>query len=485
MLSEMFLHEGLALTDGEHGVTYAELSIIVGEISAQLRASGAKTVGIALDNSPLWGALDLAVLHAGLVCVPLPSFFSPSQLAHVIRDSGIDTILTDRPEFFLELGLATGQTIWREHCCKSYAEIPVHEAACANVPLGTVKITYTSGTTGSPKGVCLDLSSIEAVVRSLLQASRAHAHDRYLSILPLSTLLENIGALYVSLLAGATGHFLSSHEVGLKGAASLDIEKMAMALSMQRATCTILTPQLLQGFAGYLESSLLDLPELRFVAVGGAPVSKHLLEKSATLGLPVFEGYGLSECASVVSLNTPTSHKYGSAGKPLPHVDLKFAEDGEILVKGPVLLGYCGKPSFDRNGYWPTGDTGYLDEEGFLNLTGRKKNIFITSFGRNVAPEWVEKELTAHPAIRQAAVFGEGRPWNVAVIVTREHGDVEDAVRQANASLPDYARIGKWLVADEPFLPENGQSTANGRLKREVIWPVYRGKIETLYGEAL
>lgn len=475
-------HAGLALSDGETGFTYPELAGIIGQIAAQLRTSGAKIVGIALDNSPLWGALDLGVLEAGLVCVPLPGFFSHAQLAHVIQDAGIDTILTDRPDVFSLLAKVE-EILDREACGRKYAEMRCRVKAAAKLPVDTAKITYTSGTTGNPKGVCLDSRAIEAVAKSLLQASRANANDRYLSVLPLSTLLENIGALYVALLAGGQCHLLPLEKVGLEGAAKLDAERMARAFCEFRASCAILTPQLLQGLVGFLEKSLLDLPHLRFLAVGGAPVSGRLLSRAGELGLPVFEGYGLSECASVVSLNTASNHRIGSVGRPLPHVDLKFAADGEILVKGACMRGYCGKDAFDRIDYIPTGDTGYLDGEGFLHLTGRKKNIFITSFGRNVAPEWVESELTVHPAIRQAAVFGEGKPWNVAVIVPRDPDRVVEAVREANEALPDYARIRKWLAADEPFLPDNGQLTTNGRLKRDAIWPHYLERIEALYEE--
>ncbi len=477
MLDEIACHEGVALSDGERSFTYRELAMAVEEISVQLRTSGAQTIGIAMDNSPLWGVLDLAILNARLVCVPLPGFFSPAQLFHVIQDAGIDTILTDRPGFFRELlGNGVGLVIDRRHLFGNYAEIRCPTAS-SKAPAGTAKITYTSGTTGNPKGVCLDILSMEKVAQSLLEASCAGRGDRYLSVLPLATLLENIGALYVSLLAGATCYLLPLGQVGLDGAAKLDSAKMARAFEQFRASCAILTPQLLQALVALDK----PLPDLRFLAVGGAPVSRRLLEMAVELGFPVFEGYGLSECASVVSLNTKDNRKIGSVGKPLSHVSLKFAEDGEVLVKGELMLGYCGMDIMNRNGYWPTGDTGYLDGEGFLHLTGRKKNIFITSFGRNVAPEWVERELTVHPAILQAAVFGEGKPWNVAVIVPRDPALVEDAVRQANETLPDYARIGKWLVSDTPFLPENGQLTTNGRLKRDAIWPLYRERIEALY----
>ena len=143
----------------------------------------------------------------------------------------------------------------------------------------------------------------------------------------------------------------------------------------------------------------------------------------------------------------------------------------------------------DPDGYWASGDTGYLDEDGYLHLTGRKKNMFITSFGRNVAPEWVERELTIQPIIANAAVFGEGRPWNVALIVARElpgvdrDSAIDAAVAKANQSLPDYAQVRHWLLAEEPFSLQNGLLTSNGRLRRAEIWACYESAVEKLYGE--
>ncbi|MFQ5486976.1 MAG: hypothetical protein ACE5ET_00840, partial [Gammaproteobacteria bacterium] len=150
------------------------------------------------------------------------------------------------------------------------------------------------------------------------------------------------------------------------------------------------------------------------------------------------------------------------------------------------FLGYLGDTA-GRDGGGPlrTGDLGYLDGEGYLHITGRKKHIFITSLGRNVAPEWVERELVLHAAIRQAAVFGEGRPWCVAVVVKAQDSDdrqVAAAIAAVNRTLPDYARIGGWVAADEPFLPANGQLTATGRLRRSVIRDIYEPALSLLYG---
>jgi long-chain acyl-CoA synthetase len=189
----------------------------------------------------------------------------------------------------------------------------------------------------------------------------------------------------------------------------------------------------------------------------------------------------------VVALNTEEARRPGSVGKPLPHARLRFAEDGEILVAGATLLGYTGSAKVHQDGdYWPTGDLGRLDDDGYLHITGRKKNVFITSFGRNVMPEWVERELTLHPAIAQAAVFGEARPWNTAVIVSRAPAAaVEAAIAEANRMLPDYAQVRHWLPATAPFTPQNGQLTPNGRLRRDNILDVYGPAIHALYEEQL
>ncbi|OIQ78255.1 long-chain-fatty-acid--CoA ligase FadD15 [mine drainage metagenome] len=257
---------------------------------------------------------------------------------------------------------------------------------------------------------------------------------------------------------------------------------MLQALHDCAASSAILAPQMLQAMVLAGEGGMPMPAGLRFVAVGGAPVSPHLLARADQLGLPVFEGYGLSECASVVALNTPASRRIGSVGRPLPHVALSFSDDGEILLGGSAFLGYLGQETPPQP--WPTGDLGHLDADGFLHLTGRAKSLFITSYGRNVAPEWVERELTLHPAIAQAAVYGEARAFNVAVIVMRpgySAAAVEAAVQLANRVLPDYARIASWLPAAAPFTPSSGQLTPNGRLKRAAIESAYADALESLY----
>jgi len=458
-------------------------------------------LGIAMDNDPAWAALDLAALDAGLTCIPLPYFFSTAQMAHAIEDAGITLIISDQPIMMDQLLQAHGRQVVAKTSLQLAGKLVTQFTLAAQkgrlpdntLPANTVKVTYTSGTTGNPKGVCLGANAMMQVAASLQQATRASASDRHLSVLPLSTLLENIAGLYVPLLAGATAILLSASEVGLVGASGLNIAKLMTALNKTHATTTVLTPELLRALISALEAGFAAPESLRFVAVGGASVSPRLLQRAAALGLPVYEGYGLSECASVVALNTLDHHSAGSVGKPLPHVRLQFAEDNEILVAGACLLAYSGAELRQSQKYFPTGDIGYLDEGGYLHITGRKKNMFITSYGRNVAPEWVERELNLSSSIAQAAVFGEARPWNVAVIVATRNAQGEAAteaqintiIEDVNATLPDYARIANWIFAEAAFTPQNGQLTANGRLKREAIWQVYADRINTMYEEKL
>jgi long-subunit acyl-CoA synthetase (AMP-forming) len=244
------------------------------------------------------------------------------------------------------------------------------------------------------------------------------------------------------------------------------------------AGSVILLPQMLLALVALGQPAPRSL---RFVAVGGAHVSPSLIAQARALGFPVYEGYGLTECASVVSLNTPGADRPGSAGRPLPHAQVRIAA-GEILLKRDGFLGYVGeRPCADE--WLATGDLGRLDEEGFLHVEGRRRNVLITSFGRNVMPEWPEAELLAGGALAQAAVFGEGRPRLCAVLVAApavSDASIAEQVGAANERLPDYARIAQWVRADSPFAPHNGLATANGRVRRDAVWQRYRERFDAL-----
>jgi long-subunit acyl-CoA synthetase (AMP-forming) len=478
--------------ESDHVVlTFGELHKLVATAAARLAESGSRRLGLMLDNGAPWVIADLAARQAGITLVPIPGYFSKAQVAHVIAAAGVDLVITERSGALIDqLADFHPRVAGRLLEDSRFAQVELLGLAAQlpapQIPAGGRKVTFTSGTTGTAKGVCLSDDGIDAVARSLLLATEGSDRDRHLSLLPLPVLLENIASIDVTLMAGAVLCVPSLHTVGLSGSSSLNIKSLLRAIEHFHPTSIVTVPQLLQGLmqaaaAGWHPHGL------RHVAVGGAPLARGTIAAARGLGLPVYEGYGLSECSSVVSLNSIADDRPDSVGKVLPHAAVRIAADGEVMVKGAICAGYLGgaAPSL-TDGFYPTGDLGHLDADGFLHLTGRKKNLFITAFGRNIAPEWIECELTAQPEIAQAAVFGEARPWNVALIQPRQlQGDwqaaIDHAIARVNATLPDYARIGNWLRLDEPFQPSNGLMTENGRLRRRQIEDLYGRRLQQLY----
>jgi long-chain acyl-CoA synthetase len=480
----------VALEGRSGSLTYQQLWHAVCELTGYLRGDGVRSVAIIADNTPACAVADLTCVAMEIPCVPVPLFFSPDQVRHLLDSTGVDTLLTDMPERVLPLLDALQVPYQRKPDWEHETGIGLMVVdlgdAMPRIPAGVAKVTFTSGTTGEPKGVCLSQQAMDQVAASLANVSGATAVDRHLSVLPYATLLENIGGLYASLLTGATCCLPGLDEAGVHGASGLDVQRFAQAFARVEASTCILIPQMLLALVSSVAQGMPRPASLRFIAVGGAPVSPYLLRQAAQMGLPVYEGYGLSEAASVVAVNRPGAVKLGTVGQPLPHVRLRFAEDGEIEVAGSLFSGYLHDAETAVGEFWPTGDIGHLDDEGYLHLTGRKKHIFITSFGRNVAPEWVERELGITQAIAQAVVFGEGHPFNVAVLVPRTGADavaIEASVAEANARLPDYARVRRWVVAEAPFSVENGQWTGTGRPRRTAIAKAYARHIETIYTE--
>ncbi|MDQ6987143.1 MAG: AMP-binding protein [Mariprofundaceae bacterium] len=487
----------LALEDGAGcGLVYAQMISEISRVGDELHAYSPAAIGIFMDNTPAWAVVDLAAVQAEIPCVPIPLFFSPAQVAHLINSAGIALLLTDQAQAMESLFAGVGVS------CESAAQIQIagqtvslfqlkpfqsKSTVAEKIPVGIAKITFTSGTTGDPKGVCLTQQTMETVAVSLRDACAADDEERHLCALPLATLLENIGGIYVPLLAGGTCILPGLAAVGMRGSSGLDAQRFLEALICFRASTCILIPQMLLALCAAVQQSGEKPQTLRYLAVGGAPVSLAQLEQAAVLGLPVFEGYGLSEAGSVVAVNAPDALRAGTVGKPLAHVRLDVADDGEIMVAGALFSGYLGQKTPALVGdYYATGDIGHLDEDGFLHITGRKKHIFITAFGRNVSPEWVERELTIQPGIAQAVVFGEARPFNVAVLTVRDGIDaavVEQCVAAANDGLPDYARVSRWILTDAPFSVANGLFTGTGRPRREAILQIYGEQIKSIYEE--
>ncbi len=449
-------------------------------IAGALDARGVRCVASRLDNGPDWLALDLALRLRGLVHVPVPTFFSVAQAAHALASSGAELLVTAGGETTagLPVGDATplvdGLDAW-----------PL-DAAPVVLPAGTAVITYTSGTTGQPKGVCVDADAVLSVARSLSDASGPLAPTRHLCLMPLSTLLENIAGVYAALLSDAEIAVPPLATIGYTGATGLDVPTLVACLHRYQPHSVILVPQLLLALVSAAEQGAALPASLRYIAVGGGRVGERLLARAAAQGLPVFEGYGLSECASVVCLNRPDALRPGSVGRPLPHARVTVV-DGELHVDGVRCLGYLGADG-PPPGPIATGDLGHIDEDGYVHVTGRRKNVFITSFGRNVSPEWVESELLQHPLFAQAIAWGEARPFNVAVAWLRQP-DIDDAGLQraldaVNAGLPDYARIARVVRATAPFSVADGLITGNGRPRRDAILGRFADAIARCYDDA-
>jgi acyl-CoA synthetase (AMP-forming)/AMP-acid ligase II/pyrroloquinoline quinone (PQQ) biosynthesis protein C len=405
---------------------------------------------------------DLACLMAGVVCVPVPAFFSDEQSAHLIARAGLDGLLHAE----------TGEG--REHLGHGVwlARLP-SVAGATPMPEGTSKITFTSGSTGTPKGVCLSGGQLAATTMALKQRLSNAELQHHLCILPLSTLLENIAGVYLPLLMGATVEVAPLQSLGMSGSSGLNIGILVAALNRVRPHSVILVPEVATGLVTAAEEGLLKPDSFRFLAVGGGKVSFELLARARDLKMPLFEGYGLSECGSVVALNVPGDELANSVGRPLSHVEVRVDQHRHIWARGNTHLGYLGDESeAEAGGWFDTGDLGGLDENGFLEVDGRAKNLLITSFGRNISPEWLESELVQVVGADQAVVFGDGEPRPRALIVVRD-GRAPDvvnaAVRTLNKRLPDYAQLEAVYIRRQLLSPADGYVTANGRPVRNTL----------------
>jgi len=467
-----------ALGNAYTTLSYSALLAAVATTAEKLHQAGIHRLGLLLDNGPEWVIMDLAAMHAGITIVPIPTFFSRTQVMHVIRDAGIDALCTGTP----------GDSGW-DGFVSAAAPVPrtclfisVRATNGPTLPAGTAKITFTSGTTGTPRGVCLDAASTLRVADSLITATAGCHIENHLCLLPLSLLLENIAGVYAPLLTGAMVFLPDSTERGLQGSQQLDIAQLLGCLYRYRPGSMVTVPQILKALVAACRQGQALPDSLRFVAVGGARVPPALLADARKCGIPAYEGYGLSECASVVTLNTPDADRPGTVGKPLAHAELRFDDDGEIHVNGSLMLGYAGEAPHCET-WHATGDLGFIDSDGYLHLTGRRKNMFVTAYGRNVNPEWPESEITRHAQIAHAVVFGESRNHNIAVIVPAapqmDNSEIAALVAITNETLPDYARIHNWIRAKAPFTPDNGLLTTSGKPRRDRVLAHYRTAIES------
>lgn len=463
----MFSSTASAALDTPGGAwSAADLERATAACAEHLRLQGVTVLATRLDNGPAWVVADAAAHRSGVVHVPLPLFFSEAQVHHALRAAGAE---------MLWLPAASGVSGEQREFATlvQVKEELLQPTGGHRLPDDTRLVTFTSGSTGAAKGVCIGAAQLERISRSLGDALECLDIRRHLCALPLAVLLEHVAGVLTPLARGATVILRPLSAVGLAGSSRFNPAKLDAAVRESRPQSLILLPQQLRAWTGWLHSQGLRAPDsLALVAVGGAPVGEANLLAARALGLPVYEGYGLSEGGSVQTLNLPGSDRPGSVGRPLPHARVRISDDGEIEIAGALSLGYLGEPA-TTDTWRATGDLGRLDADGFLHVDGRRKQLLITAFGRNVSPEWVETELHQQPEIAHAVVLGDGEPalgavlWPSSPLI--DDTALAQAVRRANLPLPDYARIARWTRGRAPFLAENGFATPNGRPRRSSI----------------
>jgi long-subunit acyl-CoA synthetase (AMP-forming)/alpha-ketoglutarate-dependent taurine dioxygenase len=430
------------------------------------QASGARPmrVGVVCGNTPVFVVADLALVAARAVEVPVPLAFSAEQAASLLED--VDVCLLDA-EGRRRMADWGQDRVLRPDC--ALLHLDEAELLTADQPLRLpdaddtadweCKVIHTSGTTSRPKGVRIRAHALDALLGSLRTVMPPGAFTRYLSVVPFSLLIEQVTGLYMVLLDGGTLVQLPPR-TALVGTAATAAGDALPFVAAARPTALVATPALVDAFATAADSAadagtpvpraLFGTAEAPLLCCGGAPVHPDLLSRLERHGLPVHEGYGLSENSSVVAWNTPGARRNGTVGRPLPHVRVRLADDGELLVKSMSLFaGYTrDDPSslmLDADGWLRTGDLARIDEDGFISITGRKKNVIITAGGRNVAPEWVEAQYLQLPFVRAVAVVGDGMAALHGLFVVADGTDpaeARDAVREfGERRLSDVERV--------------------------------------------
>ncbi|NIY82620.1 AMP-binding protein [Vibrio hepatarius] len=446
---------GFDAANNATSVTYRQLVDKLENTANSIKHLGGQCIALRAENSIDWAIVDLAAMMVETPLVPIPTFFSNQQIEHVLTSTGADILVGDWNDQFDR----------QDSVChlEGLPAYRIYTEPCGALLEGTVKVTFTSGSTGTPKGVCLSEDNLFRVSSSLVAALDVDV-ARHLVLLPLSTLLENVTGVYVPLILGVTSMIFPGEHVGLTGSSKFNAQDFSQALAQYQPNSLVLTPALLMALIQVVKHNTQLGEPLRFVAVGGARVAPEIMEMAHQLGIPAYEGYGLSESASVVSLNAPNHVKHGSCGAALEHIEVQVAKDNELLIKGNIALGYLNEPFTDE--WLATGDLVNIDQDGFIHIHGRKKNQIITSYGRNVSPEWIESQAQVFMPGVKLLVVGEAQHSLSAIVEPTDY--IVERISLLNESLPDYARIQR-LILTSNLATHAHWFTENGRPKRDVI----------------
>ncbi len=543
---------------------------------AELGVQAGDRVGLFAPNCPEWHAADFAILGLGAADVPLYFRESDERIRYILGDSGARVVVVagaEQARRFLALrpelpgvervilarvpeSLET-DALRMEHLIAAAGEKEIklyRERATAVAPDSLATIIYTSGTTGEPKGVMLSHANISSNDIDATRESIFFPDDIGLSFLPLNHVYERmidygyishgISLAYVerpedvqfalrevrpTIMASVPRVFEKIHEtIQEKGSAATGFRRALFEFAMRTARDAapwraygrpvgfgvklrwwladkLLFPKIRDGLGG----------QLRSCTSGSAPLSVDMLEFFWTAGLEIYQGYGLTETSPVVCTNTPANNKVGTVGKSIENVEVRIADDGEILVRGPcVMLGYYNKPDATRaalspDGWLRTGDIGYLDADGYLVITDRKKDLIKTAAGKFVAPQPIENRLKASRYIQNAVVIGDRHKYVIALIVpafATLEGELRTAglelasraelvthplvreiigreVEGVNAHLAQFETVKRYAILDHDFTFEGGELTYTMKLKRRTVEQRYASVIESLYAE--
>lgn len=454
-------------------------------------------VGLAMCNSAEWIVADLALILADLVEVPVPMAFSAEQAAHLLQHCVI--LLTDLPG---SAQLAS----WRAHSSQSLPveflfDLCEYEGLPAK-PLptpaktdadGICKVIHTSGTTSCPKGVRIRRHGLDALLNALWACADEHDYRRYLSLVPFSLLIEQVTALYMPFSTGGAvllppASLPPVGSPGVRASDRLDLIKHA------RPSALTLTPAMVEAIAekggevaavpvtDTVRSSVVrhvfGQKRAPFLAAGGAPLDPAILHTLADWGIPIYQGYGLSENSSVATWNRRGANRIGTVGQPLPHVEIKLSEDGELCLRSTSLFaGYSGADpsscSLDEDGWLHTGDLAAIDADGYVSIIGRRKTLIITSNGRNISPEWLESRYRSISDVAEVVVFGDRHQFLSGIFLCRADSDPQKTGRAirvfAETHLSEIER-----VADPILVPDSPEArkrlfTVTGRPRRDVV----------------
>jgi long-chain acyl-CoA synthetase len=533
-------------------------------------------VALLSENRPEWSIVDLAILSLGAINVPIYTTQAVDQIDFILSDSGARAIFISNRRLFkhAQPSLANRQIEYliffdsevaevvdraialeemekrgREHAAQRPEAFDAYLRAVRPEDLAT--IIYTSGTTGEPKGVMLTHNNFMSNVLAIASGLPIEPSDVALSVLPLSHIFERTG-FYVFCYCGVSVYYAASfdqvgenlrevaptimtavprlfekvyHRIIKKGMAEKGIKKNIFMRSLDvgqrygelKDKRRWISPQmrLKQGLASKLVFSKWRAGvggRLRYFVSGGAPLSPALSYSYLAAGIPILQGYGATETC-IVCANRPGNNHVGSVGIPFAGIELKIAEDGEILVRGPnVMRGYYGQPEATadvlKDGWFYTGDVGHMDKEGRLYITDRKKDLFKLSNGKYVAPQLIESLLKQSEFVSQVVVVGAGRKQPAALIVPdwenlnealaeaddkapKDHGElakypaavkiVQQDIAALTSSLTDYERIRRVALLPNEFTIDGGELTPTLKVKRRVIDERFAEVIESLY----